>query len=451
MAVKILFINAINPQAEIQSRWPNLGLGYLAASVRGHFGDSAVKIQIVDRNVKETLDNFHPDLVGITAVSQNYGFAMQHAETAKKMGIPVIIGGIHISVLPQTMTQYMDVAVIGEGEQTIVDVVKTWMHNCGFYQEQLREIPGIAFRDETFKLHLTPCREPISHMDSIPFPARDLLKIRSHTNIFSSRGCPYKCIFCASTRYWDKLRMFSAEYVVTEIRELVSWYGVRKISFYDDLMMADLNRLQRMVDLIRRYPSLSKIKFCVNARANVITDASARLLAEMGVVSAGMGLESGNGRTLRYLKGGSVSILDNYEAVRILHKYGIAANASFVIGSPDETKEEILDTYDFICKSGLDFVDTFVLVPFPGTPIWDYAKGLGLVSEHMDWNRLNVYYHEKADPIIVSQRVTKQEMDELYRKFKRKRYSLAARKAWFHPNLRDMFRAGIGKALRMAT
>ena len=104
--MKMMFINAINPFLEVQYRFPQLGLGYLAASLRKHFED--IQIRIVDRDIEKELDAFKPEIVGITAVSQNYGYAKQYAKLAKRRLVPVIRGGIHISALPQTMTEDMD-------------------------------------------------------------------------------------------------------------------------------------------------------------------------------------------------------------------------------------------------------------------------------------------------------------------------------------------------------
>jgi radical SAM superfamily enzyme YgiQ (UPF0313 family) len=168
----------------------------------------------------------------------------------------------------------------------------------------------------------------------------------------------------------------------------------------------------------------------------------------MGVNSVGMGLESGNERTLKYLKGGNVTVADNLNAIKILHKHGIAANASFIIGSPDETREEILDTLHFIKTSGLDFVDTFVLIPFPGTPVWEYAKSTGAASDDMDWSRLDIYHPRKSSRIILSKTVGREEMDKLCTRFYRARLMIAARKAWTHPFLPAMIRAGAGMAVR---
>jgi anaerobic magnesium-protoporphyrin IX monomethyl ester cyclase len=427
--MKLLLINAINPLSEVQYRWPNLGLCYLAASIRQRFGPQEFEFRIIDRDVAGTLKSWRPEIVGITSVSQNYNYAKAYAHIAKQAGAFVVMGGMHISSLPGTMTQDMDVAVIGEGERVFCDILEAYLDH----------------RPIERRMQAARLIEPI---DQIPRPARDLVKIRIQSNLFSSRGCPYRCVFCFSSRYWKKVRFFSAEYVAEELREMYRM-GVRRANFYDDLMIADTRRLARLHDIIVMDPELSEMKFWLNARANTVTEETAEIMASMGVVSVGMGLESGNERTLRYLKGGTVSVEDNYNAVRILHEHGIGATASFVIGSPDETEEEIMDTYRFIQRSGLDFVDIFPLVPFPETPVWEEARERGLVSDDMDWNRLNVYWTKKADPIVMSRRLTREDMDRIYAKFHRLRLWIAFKRAWFHPFFKEMVKAGVKKSINL--
>jgi radical SAM superfamily enzyme YgiQ (UPF0313 family) len=166
----------------------------------------------------------------------------------------------------------------------------------------------------------------------------------------------------------------------------------------------------------------------------------AQLLKRMGVVSVGMGLESGDEETLNYLKGGNISVEANRNAVNILKDAGIAANASFVIGSPRETREQAMRTYDFIKESRLDLFDIYLLTPFPGTPIWDYARERGLVKDEMeDWSMLDVnVYREPDKAIALSEVMDKGELMSLYRKFRRLRLYRNVMKTLGHPMQRDL-------------
>jgi radical SAM superfamily enzyme YgiQ (UPF0313 family) len=439
MPLRVLFINTINPYEEIEYRYPPLGIGYLISSLKKHFKSEAFEFKVINDNVKYILSKFQPHIVGITSVTQNYTLAKEYATLVKSTGTPVIVGGIHISLMPSSLTADMDIGVIGEGERAIVDIFELFIKKGKLLEEDFRNIKGIVFRDSQGNLVATEAREPVLALDTIAIPDRDLFNIRGHSYLFTSRGCPYACFFCASTRFWKGVRFFSAEYVLQEIKVLVEKYSVRLISFYDDLMIADKARLKRLVLLLQKESILKEVRFSLNARANLLNEEVVRLLKAMNVVSVGMGLESGNDRVLRYLKGGNISVSDNRMAIANLRRQRIAANASFVIGSPDETRDEIMDTYNFIKKSGLSFFDTYALTPFPGTPAWEYALKTGVVSNDMDWSKLNVNFgmHYKS-AVIVSQALTREELYTIFKKFQRLRLIVALKHILWHPLLFDI-------------
>jgi radical SAM superfamily enzyme YgiQ (UPF0313 family) len=227
--------------------------------------------------------------------------------------------------------------------------------------------------------------------------------------------------------------------VVDEIAELYEKYHVKMISFYDDLFTIKPKRLAEITTLLKKRGLHNKIKFTCSCRANLINDNIASLLKDMGIVSVGMGLESGSERILGYLKGKTITVEKNSNAINILKKHGIAVNASFVIGSPDETEEEMMETYNFIKKSSLDLVDTYVLTPYPGTPIWSYAEDRGLVSDDMDWSKLNINYLENyKNFIILSERYDREQIYNFYRRFQRLRLYFNIKNIWHSPFLMDL-------------
>jgi len=201
----------------------------------------------------------------------------------------------------------------------------------------------------------------------------------------------------------------------------------------------------RVLKLVEQSGLAEKIKFTCSCRSNLVTEDIVADLKRMGVVSVGMGLESGNPRILHYLKGKKVTIEDNRRAIELLTSAGIKANASFIIGSPDETEKEIMDTYDFIRKSKLSFVDTYVLTPYPGTPIWDFAKSRGLISNDMDWNKLNVNFEvNHTNAIILSETLTRERLYQIYKKFRRQRMIRNIRSLITHPMLLDLPKVALG-------
>jgi len=432
--MRMLFIVATDTTKKIQMYYPPLGIGYMISMLRRKFGKDAIEFRVVNSNLEKNIIEFKPDIVGISSVTMNYNIAKRHAKIAKKHSIPVIIGGYHISYIPESMTEDMDVGVIGEGELTICELIDVLMRKKSFDVSELKHIDGIIYRDSG-RLKTTQRRKPIKVLDDIPLPARDVLERGDLSYMFTSRGCPYRCVFCSSTRFWDSVRLFSAEYVFNEIKFLIENYDAKHIHFYDDLFIINRQRVKDLTRLLKEHGYLGKVQFSGAGRANLIDEEMAMLLRDIGFKSVSMGLESANEETLNYLKGGTVTVADNVRAVNLIKKYGMRVHGSFVIGAPKETRESIMDTFNFIRKNDLDEIFINILTPLPGTPLWDYAESRGLVSNDMDWDKLKLKFADDYEnSIIVSEVLSREELIRLFKMFLNEE-----RKKWFYRLLKSGF------------
>lgn len=410
MKIALVFLNSNNGH-------PPMGLAYLASYLRREVDD--VEIKIIDScfsNVFEALFAEEFDLIGLSAMTIEYGKALTLARKIKSQkNIPIIIGGVHISTIPSSFENCFDVGVAGEGEQTFLEVVKSFKKHKRFDYDDLNQIDGLVFIKDG-NVHVTQPRKFIETLDSIPLPALELInknyfkknalvtfgEFGRHGVILTSRGCPYDCVFCSTRKFWNNIRFHSPEYVINQISDLVYNYGATHVQIWDDLFVAKKKRLEEIVSLFEKTDLKNKVKFNCQPRANLINDELCELLKRMNCNIVLFGFESGSERILKYLKGNNVNVEQNKNAIKTCVKHGMKVQGSVIFGSPTETLEDMqqtLDFLDFAYDNGADTLWSFVMTPFPGTKIWDIAKQRDVVSDDMDWNLLS---HQAVDnPLLL--------------------------------------------------
>jgi anaerobic magnesium-protoporphyrin IX monomethyl ester cyclase len=312
-----------------------MGLVYIGTYLKKH----GIDVQIIDANFEDpyqTVMRNRFDLLGISAMTVHYGRAVNLArliKTVKKT--PIIIGGVHISTLPVSFEDCFDTAIIGEGEKVFLDMAKYGL------------VKGLVKG------------EPIENLDDLPHPDWSLVnkryfdKVPSTTfgefgiegNILTSRGCPYKCLFCSTTQFWSKLRFHSADYVVDEIDNLINNRNANLIQIWDDLFTINIPRL---IELKAKLKLNKKIKFNCQPRPNLINDGLCKVLKDMNITIGIFGFESGSDKVLGYLKRNTVTVQQNMDAVRMFRKHKIGVQGSVVLGSPNETIQDMYKTLDFV-------------------------------------------------------------------------------------------------------
>ncbi|WP_457572980.1 B12-binding domain-containing radical SAM protein [Desulfolithobacter sp.] len=389
--MKIILFVASLPEEQLHKRQLPLGVGYLAAYVEQYLPDVTVHITADPNEIFRQ----QPDLLGISSVSQCFNQAHELARQAKeRLDIPVILGGYHITSLPHRLQPCFDVGVIGEGERTFFQLVKVILEEEGLSPERLRNIHGICYHEPGKGIRVTPQATPLADIDELPYPKRNISPGARNIYQFSSRGCIYRCKFCASSRHWRRFRPHSAEYFVKELQHLQQTYNATSIHLLDDLFFADAKRVRDIVRLMHGNNMLGQFHFDSFISSNLASRETLLMAKTMGFNSIKFGGETGSDRLLKQIKGPHASVANHQRCIDLCRELQLDVRASFIFGSPGETEEDLDKTYLFLKKNkGILKIHGFYLtMPIPGTPYWDLALRKGLVSEEMDWSRLNIDY-----------------------------------------------------------
>lgn len=396
---------------------PPLGLAYIASMLRENH-----EVKIIDSNilnytmgdVEKKLRSFNPDVVGITSVTPSIYEAYKVAETAKKVreDCTVVLGGPHATFTPRkTMEEckYINIVVRGEGEETTRELIETIEKGA-----PLNEVKGISFRNKNEMIDAEP-RPFIKNVDDIPFPSRDLLPIHlyqvngvKYTTLLTSRGCPFKCTFCSSSRlfggYW---RERSPQNVLEEIRIIYDDYNIRNIEFVDDTFTLNQERAEKICDGIIKQGW--EISWGASSRVDTLSKRLVEKMKKAGCWIIFLGIESGSQKILDAI-GKRITIAQAKKAVKIVKDAGIKVLGSFIIGFPQDTTETIKETIKFAKSLNLDYAEFSILTPYPGTPIFDHAKNNNMLLTE-NWSR-----YTATEPIVKIEGVSEKEVKALFQK-----------------------------------
>jgi len=432
--MRIALFQAYHPDRPYQQSLPALGLGYVIAYLKRH----RPALDVLFCFSEDELLASRADVVAISTTSENFGDAQRVAMAAREtLGATIVVGGNHITALPHTLPRCFDIGVLGEGEQTFLELVQLLEARRKPLPNDLAKIAGLCFRDDNGRVVTTVPREPILNLDTLPYPDRDGLGDRwkvpysQRVHLIASRGCPYKCTFCASSRLWKGYRVFSADYVADEIAHVRARYSPREIHFFDDLFIGHRVRFREFCRLIEERGLHRGVVFRTHARADLINEEMADALARCNFRYIDFGIESNSAATLEYLGKHGTTSDTNQRAIDLLAERGLSIGVSIIIGSPAETREQMEETYAFLDgnRSKIDRLGVGLLMPLPGTPVWDEAVQRGLVAEEMEWDRLGIDF-ESGDISrcpIMSEQLDRAEMTEVFRRFNALEHVINAR------------------------
>ena len=312
---------------------------------------------------------------GLTATTSTINHVKKLAEEIKKVTNSfVVVGGIHPTIAPEDTLKckFIDLIVRGEGELTIIELINELKKtNPSFFN-----IKGIGYR-KNGKIILTGNRPLIKNLDSLPYPARHLLKneytppdaLRTPVaSIFTSRGCFGRCTYCCTKNIFPGLRFRSIKNVVNEIEFLLT-QGVKEIHIMDDNFTVYKQRVLDFRDEIVRRGIKTTFVFSNGLRADNIDEDILKALKDIGVLSVGFGVESGNQKILNVIKK-DIDLNTIRKAYRLSKKYKFETWGFFMIGLPNENKKTVNDTIQFAKELDPDFAKFLILKPFPGSEVF---------------------------------------------------------------------------------
>jgi len=396
----------VNPRLKTWSPnvYPPLGLCYIAASLEkaGH------DVSILDMNSRRVSDKelvkriSRSVLIGIGGLVTEYTEVVRLVKVIQEYGGRIIVLGGPLATTHAKellLSSHADVAVIGEGEQTIVELVGAIENS-----HDKKPINGIAYMDKG-QVITHPPQKPITDLDTIPHPARHLLDMGQYsthhfqtfgikvpkmksTTMISTRGCGYHCTFC--DRHADgannKWKARSPEDIVSEMRELRDNYDIHGFIFNDDTFVVNRKRVIDFCALLEE--ELPDVVWYCNGRVNLMNEEMIEAMADSGCKGIAYGIESGNQGILDSIKK-AITLEQVSKVVGWMKKAGIHVTGYFMLGILGDTKQTMQETLDFAEKLDLNFYGFGITSPIPGTEMYAKAVEKGLVGKNKrleDWS-----------------------------------------------------------------
>ncbi|MCX7974697.1 MAG: B12-binding domain-containing radical SAM protein [Candidatus Aminicenantes bacterium] len=390
--MKISLIEPKAPGIHVYSKFklPRLGLPIIGALLEREL-KIKTKVFVEELGAIDWAEVLSSDLIGLSSITATSPRAYYLIEKIKKKGpIPVVIGGPHVTFLPEeALMKGADFVVRGEGETNFLDLVRAILEKK---TSIINQIPGISFKvgEEFHHNPLIPDYPPIT---DLPWPNLRLIQNWEKMPILpilTSRGCPYNCTFCSVTKMFG--RRYRTRLIDDIIAELEFWLGQKKwrsVFFYDDNFACQPERTKQLLrEIINRK---LKIHWTAQVRVDVAKDEE---LLQMMKASGGyvlyIGLESINPRSLeKYRKNQTVEEIAR--AIDLIHKYGLQVHGMFVLGSDEDDRQTIDETVKFARKMKIDTVQFMVLTPLPGTETFFELASQGRLLEK-DWSKYSGHH-----------------------------------------------------------
>lgn len=361
--------------------------------------------------VARAIREYAPDVVGITAKSQNFISACNVARIAKEVAaeqgreIFVVLGGPHATLTGREVFRcpHLDAAVLGEGERTTVELLRA-LEAEPRGGAALAGVPGLLYRDGD-SIAATAPRELLADLDALPFPHQAAPRVlRDHAsfpvsafmNVFATRGCPFHCVYCASRYLWTrKVRFRSPQNVVREMLALQE-LGVKRVHFDDDTFGTNKRHVHALCDAM--IAGGVSVPWSCEIHVRLVDAAVVEKMRRAGCSLVFVGIESGSDEILRSIRK-HTTIAQAHEACRIIKASGIKLYTFFMVGFPDETLETMGQTFEAMRTIGSDNLVYSIFTPYPGTESFDICRQRGLIGQDYD---VGLYNHQSPENCFSS-------------------------------------------------
>ena len=456
--MKILLVIPPNSQevrygkfSSIGTLYPPLGLAYIAAVLE----KNNHKVRVIDSeamnysysDIKKIVKMFNPDMVGMSVYFNTINRCYKVAELIKKINgnIKIVLGGAQVTLDSNIIKDdNTDFGIYGEGEISLSKLI-----NALENKSSLEKVSGLIWKRGKKLIVNKPCTL-VQNLDELPMPARHLFPIiKYHSsanlrgkrtlNIMTSRGCPYKCTYCAgSLIFGGTYRYYSTDRVIEELRYLKEKYNVDDVQFYDETFTANKDRVIDLCD--KMIKNNLNIEWSCFTRVNLVDPELLKKMKEAGCYQIFYGLESGVQRLLNLIKKG-ITVEQSRKAMKWTHEAGIETWVSFMINLPTETKEETEQTIRFALEVDPNFVQFPITTPYPGTEMYEQAKKSGKFLTD-NWDKYTSW-----DVVFVSNGRTPEEIRETVKRAYRRFY---LRPSYMIRKMRSVFKLPLSKTIRLA-
>ena len=360
--------------------------------------------------IRATIRNLNPQFVGITLMTPTLHSGLKVAAIAKEFNKTVLVGGPHSNIVKDEVLDYdlVDFAFFGEAEYSLLEFLKSYPD-----MEKVREIKGLGYNFGEEKV-FNGFGERIKNLDKFPFPDRELLVGRERylprdlATIMASRGCPFKCTFCASVPIWGRQTIYrSPEHIVAEITELHDRYNTREFRFFDDTFTVNKKKLIEVCKLlVEQYGEKYFSWWCLST-VKSISDEVLQWLKRAGCEQIHIGVETGSERLFGIIEKGCTKE-EARNAILLSKKYNFWVNTFFITGFPFETEADIRETMAFIEETRPDSVNLCTFTPYPGTALYKHCIEKGLL-EHDDSYELYKHIGHHSTSNFFMEHLTREE------------------------------------------